>query len=163
MTLRTKLAAFHARIHSHRHTACSSHFHLKPASGKDHPPQEGAPPSPSRHHASKSKRSDRSSLSSSSTSSNHSSEGRHPSPVLTLMVPTGSHDLNVEARIYHPAEFPADYGRDARARRKAAVVAHPYASLGGSWDDPVVLALVGVLTGRGWIVATFNFGHVVIS
>ena len=42
-------------------------------------------------------------------------------------------------------------------RKKAAVVAHPYAPLGGCYDDPVVSEVVGVLLGEGWIVGTFNF------
>ncbi|KAJ6256829.1 hypothetical protein Dda_8697 [Drechslerella dactyloides] len=133
MTLRGKIAAFHARIHSHRH---KSHHRDASSSNNTSTSTSTAPSAPS-----------------SSQSASPSRGGKRLSPVLTLMIPTGAG--NVEARVYHPAEFPANYGR---AQRKAAVVAHPYAGLGGNWDDPVVLAVVGVLLERGWVVATFNFG-----
>ncbi|KAF3909311.1 hypothetical protein ABW20_dc0108974 [Dactylellina cionopaga] len=169
MTLRTKLAAFHARIHSHRHSAHSSsshHFHLPGHFGHHKSKKEkdgshqSSPPSRTTSKAKPSKSpsrrsSNRDSLSSSSTLS---SSGHALSPVLTLIVPTSSHDLTIEARVYHPPEFPVDYGCSQKSQRKAAVVAHPYASLGGNWDDPVVLSLVALLTSRGWVVATFNFG-----
>ncbi|KAK6538616.1 hypothetical protein TWF694_010194 [Orbilia ellipsospora] len=145
MTLRTKLAAFHARIHSHRrhpHRKDKEKHHHHSHHRKHSPPRKPTP---------------RDSLS--STSSTTSSSHSHSlSPVLTLIVPTTSHDLNVEARVYHPSEFPSNYGVDRTHPRKAAVVAHPYASLGGSWDDPVVLSLVSLLIRKGWVVATFNFG-----
>ncbi|KAK6347308.1 hypothetical protein TWF696_007379 [Orbilia brochopaga] len=157
MTLRGKLAAFHARIHSHRHNGTHFHLsHLKPSHRRDAStsttsntpcPKPTSSPSPSPSHRSSSRQSP--------PPSSRGSKSRL-SPVLTLMLPTGAG--NVEARVYHPAEFPAEYGAASASCRKAAVVAHPYASLGGNWDDPVVLALVGVLVARGWVVATFNFG-----
>lgn len=80
------------------------------------------------------------------------------SPILTLIIPVPSyHNHTIEARVYHPPEFPQHYGISQNTPRKAAVVAHPYASLGGTWDDPVVLSLVALLTRKGWVVATFNF------
>ncbi|ORY86314.1 Alpha/Beta hydrolase protein [Protomyces lactucae-debilis] len=39
-----------------------------------------------------------------------------------------------------------------------AVVAHPYGPLGGSHDDPVVVALAQALTQSCFLAATFNFG-----
>lgn len=39
----------------------------------------------------------------------------------------------------------------------AAVVAHPYAPLGGCYDDPVVSVVAGVLLRLGFVVVTFNF------
>ena len=42
----------------------------------------------------------------------------------------------------------------------AAVVAHPYAPLGGNFDDRVVVNVVKVLVQNGWVVGTFNFRYV---
>ena len=39
---------------------------------------------------------------------------------------------------------------------KGAIVAHPYAPLGGSYDDPVVQIAVSVLLRTGFVVGTFN-------
>jgi alpha/beta superfamily hydrolase len=44
-----------------------------------------------------------------------------------------------------------------RWSRKLAVFAHPYAPLGGSYDDHVVLSVVKLLLREGWVVASFNF------
>jgi len=40
---------------------------------------------------------------------------------------------------------------------KAAIIAHPYASLGGSYDDPVVGFVAKELISHGFVVGTFNF------
>jgi alpha/beta superfamily hydrolase len=40
---------------------------------------------------------------------------------------------------------------------RGAIVAHPYASLGGCYDDPVVSFIGGELLGNGYVVGTFNF------
>ncbi|KAF3162540.1 hypothetical protein TWF788_001992 [Orbilia oligospora] len=168
MTLRTKLAAFHARIHSHRHNH-HHHFHLphlRHKSSKDSKDKEKPSSSPSRKCSKKSssspsspshKPSNRDSVSSTSTTTTTSSSTT-PSPILTLILPIPSHHSHtIEARVYHPSEFPQNYGLTPSTPRKAAVIAHPYASLGGTWDDPVVLSLVALLTRKGWVVATFNF------
>ncbi|KAK6527206.1 hypothetical protein TWF281_010396 [Arthrobotrys megalospora] len=173
MTLRTKLAAFHARIHSHRHNIGNSHHHfhlphLKHKSSKDSKDRDSSS-SPSRK-PSKScklpkstspsrKHSNRDSLSSTSTATSSSSSATtHLTPILTLIIPTPTHhDHTIEARVYHPPEFPQNYGLSPLHPRKAAIIAHPYATLGGTWDDPVVLSLVSLLTRKGWVVATFNF------
>lgn len=43
------------------------------------------------------------------------------------------------------------------SRKKAAIIAHPYAPLGGSFDDNVVQEAAEVLLDHGFIVGTFNF------
>lgn len=43
------------------------------------------------------------------------------------------------------------------SRKKAAIIAHPYAPLGGSFDDNVVHEATKVLLDHGFIVGTFNF------
>ena len=40
---------------------------------------------------------------------------------------------------------------------KIAIIAHPYAPLGGCYNDPVVGLLGLTLLRRGYIVVTFNF------
>ena len=37
------------------------------------------------------------------------------------------------------------------------MIAHPYAPLGGSYDDAVVLSVTETLVNEGHIVMTFNF------
>jgi alpha/beta superfamily hydrolase len=41
----------------------------------------------------------------------------------------------------------------------AAIVAHPYAPLGGCYDDPVVASMGNALLDAGYIVGTFNFRY----
>lgn len=43
---------------------------------------------------------------------------------------------------------------------KAAIVAHPYASLGGNNDDPVVASITAELVRKGYLVLTLNFRYV---
>ncbi|KAK5676483.1 hypothetical protein LTS10_010784 [Elasticomyces elasticus] len=77
-------------------------------------------------------------------------------PAYTFTLPSTGDDTTLECRIYHP------HGHDENLLRrsstpKGAVVAHPYAPLGGCYDDPVVMAVTETLLERGYIVATFNF------
>ncbi|PHH61710.1 hypothetical protein CDD81_8055 [Ophiocordyceps australis] len=79
-------------------------------------------------------------------------------PVLTLTIPS-VHDWTVlDCRVFHPSILgDADPGADDEWKGQAAVFAHPYAPLGGSFDDGVVEAVVRELLGAGYVVATFNF------
>lgn len=50
------------------------------------------------------------------------------------------------------------YGVDLDvSTKKAAIIAHPYAPLGGSFDDNVVQEATKILLEHGFIVGTFNF------
>jgi alpha/beta superfamily hydrolase len=71
-----------------------------------------------------------------------------PEPTLTLTILSIHDSLPLNCRIYHPLDPDARY---------AAIVAHPYAPLGGSYDDPIVETIAAYLLRRGFIVATFNF------
>ncbi|KAB2574192.1 hypothetical protein BFW01_g5645 [Lasiodiplodia theobromae] len=42
-------------------------------------------------------------------------------------------------------------------KKKAAIIAHPYAPLGGSYDDPVVGNAGAEMLALGWVVGTFCF------
>ncbi|KAF8429018.1 Alpha/Beta hydrolase protein [Tirmania nivea] len=91
-------------------------------------------------------------------------------PSLSIKVPSLYDYKLLETRIYIPhqelqhAKSVLDISdpRDGRRRawfrnKKAAVVAHPYATLGGNYNDNVVMNVVNALLQRGWVVATFNF------
>lgn len=89
-----------------------------------------------------------------------------PDPALTLTIPS-IHDATVlDCRIYHPlgletSLYASSSGAPATAWRpkNAAIVAHPYAPLGGSYDDPIVEEVAGYLLAREFIVGTFNFRY----
>lgn len=49
-----------------------------------------------------------------------------------------------------------DGDRDS-SRKKAAIIAHPYAPLGGNFDDNVVHEATKIFLDHGFIVGTFNF------
>jgi alpha/beta superfamily hydrolase len=84
---------------------------------------------------------------------------RLPAPALSLTIPSvHSSRTSVECRVYHPLVFLAE--RDDQGKKwskKAAVVAHPYAPLGGCFDDPVVASVACSLLEAGFVVGTFNF------
>lgn len=44
-------------------------------------------------------------------------------------------------------------------RKKAAIIAHPYAPLGGSSDDYIVQQTTGILLKQGFVVGLFNFRY----
>ncbi|KAK5745339.1 hypothetical protein LTR17_001500 [Elasticomyces elasticus] len=77
-------------------------------------------------------------------------------PAYTFTLPSIADDTTLECRIYHPQGLDENLLRQ-NSTPKGAVVAHPYAPLGGCYDDPVVMAVTETLLERGYIVATFNF------
>lgn len=82
-------------------------------------------------------------------------------PSYTLTIPSIEDDTPLDCRVYHPADLNAALS-DSRDQgsAKCAVIAHPYAPLGGCYDDPVVLSVVETLLGHGFIVGTFNFRYI---
>ncbi|KAH6664713.1 hypothetical protein B0J14DRAFT_244545 [Halenospora varia] len=81
-----------------------------------------------------------------------------PSPVLSFTIPSIHDNTPLECRIYHPTCLtPTAVSQLADWHKKAAIVAHPYAPLGGSYDDPVVDLVAGTILKQGFIVGTFNF------
>nr|POE86954.1 putative wd repeat-containing protein c17d11.08 [Quercus suber] len=81
-------------------------------------------------------------------------------PAYCFELPSLEDGTILNARIYHPASLPKGIQRSDRhgdLRLQGAVVAHPYAPLGGCYDDPVVLAITETLLNHGFVVATFNF------
>ncbi|KAI1078943.1 Alpha/Beta hydrolase protein [Whalleya microplaca] len=82
-----------------------------------------------------------------------------PRPTLSFTLPSIHDDTKLACRIYHPAclngsPMPPHI---PPWRRHAAVVAHPYAPLGGDYDDHIVDLIAGTLLRVGFVVATFNF------
>lgn len=79
-----------------------------------------------------------------------------PSPSLTFTIPSLQDGLPLDCRIYHPASL-GDVPDQTVWRKHAAIFAHPYAPLGGCYDDPVVDIVAGTLLQLGFLVGTFNF------
>ncbi|KAH9892158.1 Alpha/Beta hydrolase protein [Xylariomycetidae sp. FL2044] len=78
-------------------------------------------------------------------------------PSLSFTLPSIHDDTKLDCRIYHPVCLHDALSSSSRWRRHAAIVAHPYAPLGGSYDDPIVDLVGGTLLQVGFLVATFNF------
>lgn len=54
-------------------------------------------------------------------------------------------------------------GRRDGSRKKAAIIAHPYAPLGGSSDDYIVQEVAGEMLKQGFVVGLFNFRYGISS
>jgi hypothetical protein len=79
-----------------------------------------------------------------------------PKPGYSFTIPSIHDDTTLDCHLYHPKQH-----RDPGLLRetKAAIVAHPYAPLGGCYDDPVVASMGEALLDAGYIVGTFNFRY----
>jgi len=78
-----------------------------------------------------------------------------PKPCYTFTIPSIHDNTPLDCRLYHPTF------NQRKTVVSAAIVAHPYAPLGGSQDDPVVSIIGSVLLKHGFVVGTFNFRYVV--
>jgi alpha/beta superfamily hydrolase len=74
-------------------------------------------------------------------------------PLREFYIPSVHDETRLSCRIYQPER--SDY--EQQPVIKTAVVAHPYATLGGSNDDPVVLTITAELVRNGYTVLTLNF------
>ncbi|KAF8541627.1 Alpha/Beta hydrolase protein [Trichophaea hybrida] len=77
------------------------------------------------------------------------------STTLNLFIPSLHNETPLEACVTVPSS-------GSSTTRKAAVFAHPYSPLGGTFHDPVVQNFRQTLVSHGYIVAVFNFrgaGH----
>lgn len=77
-----------------------------------------------------------------------------PPPTLTFTIPSIHDDTVLDCRIYHPTALSSPGWK-----KKAAIVAHPYAPLGGCYDDPVLDIVGGVILKCGFVLGTFNFRY----
>ncbi|KAL8714568.1 MAG: hypothetical protein Q9220_001516 [cf. Caloplaca sp. 1 TL-2023] len=86
-----------------------------------------------------------------------------PKPTYEFYIPSLHDETTLACRIYSLPElyFGGSEENEATGEKqwtpKGAVVAHPYSTLGGSYDDHVVLAVVEELLNLGFTVGTFNF------
>ncbi|KAE8152612.1 Alpha/Beta hydrolase protein [Aspergillus avenaceus] len=74
-----------------------------------------------------------------------------PPPTYAFIIPSLYDEIQLECRVYLP------HGLLQSKSIRGAIVAHPYAPLGGCYDDPVVNFMGGELLEAGYIVGTFNF------
>jgi alpha/beta superfamily hydrolase len=79
-------------------------------------------------------------------------------PTHEFYMPSVYDGIRLSSRIYHPSENDLQ-----QPTIKGAILAHPYASLGGSNDDPVVCSAAAELVRKGYVVLTLNFRYVHIS
>lgn len=80
-------------------------------------------------------------------------------PAYSFTIPSLHDDLALDCRIYYPGGLAeaADTVHGPQLHTKGAVLAHPYAPLGGGYDDLVVLSVTETLLEHGYVVVTFNF------
>jgi len=86
-----------------------------------------------------------------------------PSPTLSFTIPSIHDDTVLQCRVYHPTCLaPTSISQITAWNKKAAIVAHPYAVLGGCYDDPVVDIVSSTILEQGFVVGTFNFRYVLL-
>ncbi|OJD19901.1 hypothetical protein AJ78_00095 [Emergomyces pasteurianus Ep9510] len=79
-----------------------------------------------------------------------------PQPLCNFTIPSVYDGTRIDCRLYHPHHLSRpDSGLSWRS--KGAIVAHPYAPMGGNYDNPIVCGVARELLNGGYIVATFNF------
>ncbi|KAL2797862.1 Alpha/Beta hydrolase protein [Aspergillus keveii] len=79
-----------------------------------------------------------------------------PSPTHVFTIPSIYDGIKLACRLYLPQQL-LDPRTPSQSRVQGAIVAHPYASLGGCYDDPIVSFIGGELLDAGYVVGTFNF------
>lgn len=82
-----------------------------------------------------------------------------PRPSLSFTIPSLHDQTKLDCRVYHPEilQVTTQQRHTPPWGRHVAIVAHPYAPLGGCYDDPIVDLVGGTLLQLGFLVATFNF------
>lgn len=89
---------------------------------------------------------------------------RHPPEALySFTIPSVNDDTPLRCRVYHPDALSEAQctppGLHMSNRKRGIVMAHPYAPMGGNYDDRVVSIVVDEFLKAGWIVGTFNFRY----
>ncbi|KLJ10692.1 hypothetical protein EMPG_13935 [Blastomyces silverae] len=79
-----------------------------------------------------------------------------PQPLCSFTIPSLYDGLRIDCRLYHPRHLSRP-DSVLSWRSRGAIVAHPYASIGGNYDNPVVCGVASELLKVGYIVVTFNF------
>ena len=84
----------------------------------------------------------------------------HAQLAYTFTIPSLQDDLDLECRIYNPPySILAHTGKNPTWQPRGAIIAHPYAPLGGCYDDPIVLSLVQEILKQNYVVGTFNLRY----
>lgn len=87
-----------------------------------------------------------------------------PEPTFSFTIPSIHDDTPLDCRVYNPPHSilkPAD--TEPPWSPRGAIVAHPYAPLGGCYDDPVVSLAAAEISKKGFVVGTFNFRYGALS
>lgn len=84
----------------------------------------------------------------------HKYDNTLPSPSANFTLPSLYDDLELDCRLYFPRRWTKE---GLLLARGCAVFAHPYAPLGGCYDDPVVNSVGSILLKQGYLLVTFNF------
>ena len=89
---------------------------------------------------------------------------RHPPEALySFTIPSIHDDTALNCRVYNPDSLSAAgwsaTGLVQMSRMRGIIMAHPYAPMGGSYDDRVVGIVVDEFLKAGWVVGTFNFRY----
>jgi hypothetical protein len=79
-----------------------------------------------------------------------------PPPTWSFTIPSIHDDIDLECRIYHPPQLEGPR-LEGKWHKKGAIIAHPYAPLGGCYDDPVVHSAAAEVLKKGFVVGLFNF------
>lgn len=81
-----------------------------------------------------------------------------PEPHYSFTIPSIHDDTTLDCRIYYPGIFNKT-SHVPRWRKRGIVMAHPYAPMGGSYDDRIVGIVVDEMLKTGYVVGTFNFRY----
>lgn len=81
-----------------------------------------------------------------------------PSASFSFFLPSVYDGTKLKCRVYLPSVLQNIESATTWPNR-GAVVAHPYATLGGCYDDPVVSFIGSELLQAGCVVGTFNFRY----
>lgn len=81
-----------------------------------------------------------------------------PPPNFAFTIPSVYDGTQLDCRIHLPRHIQQPEHASTWQKR-GAIVAHPYAPLGGCYDDPVVSFVGAELLRSGCIVGTFNFRY----
>ena len=83
-----------------------------------------------------------------------------PEPTFTFTIPSVHDDTPLGCRIYNPPHKVLNsIDSDEQWHPRGAILAHPYAPLGGCFDDGVVLSVTAEVLKQGFVVGTFNFRY----
>lgn len=90
---------------------------------------------------------------------------RDITPAYAFNIPSISDGLALDCHLFIPQSFETaiDPNEKLKWPKKGAIVAHPYAPLGGTQEDPVVMIAVEQLLDMDFVVGTFNFRYLFLT